>query len=43
MALEVRTREAFPIDWAMTQNNLGNAYSERITGDKAQNLEEAFA
>jgi len=24
-ALSVRTREAAPVDWAMTQNNLGNA------------------
>jgi tetratricopeptide (TPR) repeat protein len=27
-ALEVRTREAFPEDWAMTQMNLGNAYGD---------------
>ena len=26
-ALEIFTREAAPFDWAMTQNNLGNAYS----------------
>ncbi len=26
----------------MTQNNLGNAYSERIKGDKADNLELAI-
>jgi hypothetical protein len=26
LSLEVRTREAFPEDWAGTQNNLGNAY-----------------
>src|SRR6266481_2608326 len=26
-ALEVRTREQLPQDWAMTQNNLGNALS----------------
>ncbi|NEP29106.1 MAG: tetratricopeptide repeat protein, partial [Moorea sp. SIO3I6] len=43
LALEVRTRERFPIDWATTQNNLGNAYLERIEGEKAQNLEDAFA
>ena len=24
-ALEERTREQMPLDWAMTQNNLGNA------------------
>ncbi|MFN5989193.1 MAG: hypothetical protein ACK47Q_07115, partial [Dolichospermum sp.] len=27
----------------MTQNNLGNAYSNRIRGDKADNLENAIA
>ena len=26
-ALEVRTREALPLDWATTQNNLGAALS----------------
>ncbi|MBW4596192.1 MAG: tetratricopeptide repeat protein, partial [Brasilonema angustatum HA4187-MV1] len=41
-ALLVRTREAFPVDWAGTQNNLGNTYSNRIRGDKAQNLESAI-
>jgi hypothetical protein len=38
----VRTREAFPEDWAMTQHNLGNAYRERIQGDRAENLERAI-
>ena len=28
-ALEVRTREQLPQDWAMTQNNLGNALKEQ--------------
>ncbi|NEO94705.1 MAG: CHAT domain-containing protein, partial [Moorea sp. SIO3G5] len=28
--------------WAMTQHNLGNAYLNRITGDQAQNLEDAI-
>ncbi len=36
------TREAFPEEWARTQNNLGNAYSKRIKGDKADNLELAI-
>ena len=34
-ALEERTRERVPLDWAMTQNNLGNALStlgQRETG-----------
>ena len=42
-ALSVYTRTAFPQDWAMTQNNLGIAYSDRIRGDKADNLEQAIA
>jgi CHAT domain-containing protein len=32
-----------PVDWAMTQNNLANAYRERIKGDKAENIEQAIA
>ncbi|UKO96156.1 hypothetical protein [Nostoc sp. UHCC 0870] len=31
-ALTVRTREALPQDWAMTQNNLASAYCDRIAG-----------
>jgi hypothetical protein len=31
-ALEVRTPEAFPEQWASTQHNLGAAYSDRIRG-----------
>jgi len=42
-ALEVYTREDFPQDWAMTQHNLGAAYSDRIKGEKADNLETAIA
>ena len=40
--MTVRTREAFPQDWAMTQNNLGNAYWDRIQGSRAENLEAAI-
>ncbi|MEA5520494.1 CHAT domain-containing tetratricopeptide repeat protein [Limnoraphis robusta] len=40
--LGLYTREAFPYEWAMTQNNLGIVYSERIQGDKADNLELAI-
>ncbi len=39
----MRTFEAFPQDWAATQNSLAIAYSERIRGDKAENLEQAIA
>ncbi|NEO73263.1 CHAT domain-containing tetratricopeptide repeat protein, partial [Moorena sp. SIO3H5] len=38
----VFTREAFPQDWAMTQNNLASAYCQRIRGEKADNLEAAI-
>ncbi|WP_414545997.1 CHAT domain-containing protein, partial [Nostoc sp. CCY0012] len=34
---------ALPIDWAMTQNNLANAYRERIKGDRADNIDQAIA
>ncbi|MFM6132094.1 MAG: hypothetical protein ACKPBV_25805, partial [Sphaerospermopsis kisseleviana] len=36
-------RAAFPQDWAMTQNNLGNAYKNRIKGDRGENIEQAIA
>jgi len=42
-ALDIYTREAFPVNWAGTQNNLANAYSERLRGEKADNLEDAIA
>ncbi len=43
-ALEERTRERAPLDWAMTQNNLGNALEELGTREKGTaRLEEAVA
>ena len=42
IALTVYNRDAFPVEWAITQNNLGNAYSERIRGDRAENLEQGL-
>ena len=39
----VFTQAAFPVDWAMTQNNLGIAYRNRIKGEKADNIENAIA
>ncbi|MEH2413085.1 hypothetical protein [Nostoc sp.] len=42
IALTVYTRSAFPEKWAVTQNNLGIAYSQKILGDKAENLERAL-
>ena len=43
VALTVYTREALPIDWAATQNNLANAYRDRIKGDRTHNIEQAIA
>ena len=43
IALTVYTRDAFPVEWAMTHNNLAIAYSNRIRGDQAENLEQAIA
>ncbi len=36
------TRDTFRENWAMTRNNLGNAYSNRIRGDRADNIERAI-
>jgi tetratricopeptide (TPR) repeat protein len=43
IALTIFTFDAFPQDWAMTQNNLAVAYCDRIRGEKADNLERAIA
>ena len=42
IALTIATFDAFPQEWAMTQNNLAAVYSDRIRGDKAENLEHAI-
>nr|MDJ0518797.1 tetratricopeptide repeat protein [Trichodesmium sp. MO_231.B1] len=41
--LKFRPRENFPEQWATTLNNLGYVYSNRIFGNKAENLEQAIA
>ncbi|NJK70570.1 MAG: tetratricopeptide repeat protein, partial [Microcoleus sp. SU_5_3] len=41
-ALTVRTRENFPEDWAIIQNNLALVYSNRINDSRADNLERAI-
>ncbi len=33
--------DRFPKQWAMTQNNLGNVYANRIRGERVENLETA--
>jgi CHAT domain-containing protein len=43
IAFTVFTRDTSPKQWGTLQNNLGNAYSDRIRGDKADNLEKAIA
>jgi tetratricopeptide (TPR) repeat protein len=43
MALQVFNREIYAQNWAMTQNNLAAAYSDRIKEDRAENLEKAIA
>ncbi|QSJ16451.1 tetratricopeptide repeat protein [Nostoc sp. UHCC 0702] len=43
IALTVFIQDRFPYEWATTQNNLGNAYSNRIRGEKAENLELAIS
>ena len=42
VVLTVFTRQEYAEDWAATQNNLGNAYSNRIKGEEADNLEMAI-
>ena len=39
--MKVYTFDAFPQDWAGTQNNLAIAYSEGMRGDNAENLEKS--
>jgi hypothetical protein len=43
VALRVRTEREFPVQWAMTQNNLGIAYRNLPTGDRGANLQQAIA
>jgi glutaminase len=41
--LQVRTREAMPVEWAQSMNNLATAYFQPHSGDRAQNIEDAIA
>ncbi|MEG4442063.1 CHAT domain-containing protein [Microcoleus sp. AT9_B5] len=43
IALSNFTFNSFPEERAMTQNNVGKAFSERIRGERAENLERAIA
>jgi hypothetical protein len=40
-ALEVFTEEAWPEQWALIQNNLAEAFAERVAGDRQDNLEKS--
>jgi hypothetical protein len=42
-ALRVYSEQAFPREWAWTQNNLGLAYWDLPNGDRAANLRQAIA
>ena len=43
MALQIRTRDTAPEQWATTQNNLANAYADTtLQGDRAENIEQAI-
>lgn len=41
--LQVYTYEKFPKYWVEIQNNLGNAYLERVYGERSENIENAIA
>jgi tetratricopeptide (TPR) repeat protein len=41
-AMRVYTEQDFPQDWAVTQNNLGNAWQNLPTGDRDANLHHAI-
>ena len=43
MAVEVFNRDTYAENWAVIQNNLAAAYSDRIREDKAENIEMAIA
>ena len=42
IVVKIFTRD-HPLEWATTQNNLGNAYRNRHEGDRTLNLEKAIA
>lgn len=42
-ALQVLSRQQFPITWAAIQNNLGTSYHKRTVGNPKENIEWAIA
>jgi tetratricopeptide (TPR) repeat protein len=43
LALKIFTLRDYSEEWSGTQNNLGNAYLNRIRGERADNIEQAIA
>jgi CHAT domain-containing protein len=43
MTRKIYSREVFPLEWAITQHNLGNAYRDRIFGDETENIKQGLA
>ena len=43
VGLQIFRRDTYAENWALIQNNLGEAYRNRIREDKAENLEKAIA
>ncbi len=43
IVLKIFTRDRFPEHWAITQNNLGTTYANRIYGERIKNLETAVS
>ncbi|MEK0179837.1 MAG: hypothetical protein EAZ78_05930 [Oscillatoriales cyanobacterium] len=43
MTRKIYSREVFPLNWARTQHNLGNAYRDRIFGDETENIKQGLA
>ena len=42
-ALQVLTPDQYPLQWATTEGNLGEAYRVRMAGEPADNTEQALA
>ena len=42
-ALEVRTREAWPLEWAHTMQGLASAYLRLPSGDRAKHIDEVIS
>jgi CHAT domain-containing protein len=42
IAAKVYRQQDFPSKWALAQHNLGNAYCDRLKGDRAKNIENGI-